>query len=235
MEEFFGRYPELFSDWLPQLLGGMLVTLELVALSMAFGLLLAVPLALARVSPRPWLRVPAYLYILLFRGTPLLVQIFVIYYGLGQFESVRESILWPYLREAWVCAILAFSLNTAAYVGEILRGGIEAVPRGEKEAAVALGMGAWLRYRRIILPRAFRLTLPALSNEAVLLLKASVLASTITIMDLMGVTRLANARTYASIQVFTIAGAIYLILAVIIARLFRLVERRANRYLQRTN
>ena len=105
MEEFFGRYPELFSDWLPQLLGGMLVTLELVALSMAFGLLLAVPLALARVSPRPWLRMPAYFYILLFRGTPLLVQIFVIYYGLGQFESVRESILWPYLREAWVCAM----------------------------------------------------------------------------------------------------------------------------------
>jgi len=235
MEEFFGRYPELLADWLPQLLDGTLVTLELVALSMAFGLLLAVPLALARVSPRPWLRMPAYLYILLFRGTPLLVQIFVIYYGLGQFEGVRASILWPYLREAWVCAILAFSLNTAAYVGEILRGGIEAVPRGEKEAAVALGMGAWLRYRRIILPRAFRMTLPALSNEAVLLLKASVLASTITIMDLMGVTRLANSRTYASIQVFTIAGVIYLVLAVVIARLFRLVERRANRYLQRTN
>jgi len=235
MDEFFGRYPELLADWLPRMLGGTVVTLELVALSMVFGLLLAVPLALARVSPRPWLRMPAYLYILLFRGTPLLVQIFVIYYGLGQFESVRASILWPYLREAWVCAILAFSLNTAAYVGEILRGGIEAVPQGEKEAAVALGMGAWLRYRRIILPRAFRLTLPALSNEAVLLLKASVLASTITIMDLMGVTRLANARTYASIQVFTIAGAIYLILAVVIARLFRLVERRANRYLQRTS
>src|SRR5689334_1169909 len=235
MEEFFGRYPELLADWLPQLLDGTLVTLELVALSMAFGLLLAVPLALARVSPRPWLRMPATFYILLFRGTPLLVQIFVIYYGLGQFEAVRNSPLWPYLREAWVCAILAFSLNTAAYVGEILRGGIEAVPHGEKEAAVALGMGAWLRYRRIILPRAFRLTLPALSNEAVLLLKASVLASTITIMDLMGVTRLANARTYASIQVFTIAGAIYLLLAVVIARLFRLVERRANRYLQRTS
>jgi His/Glu/Gln/Arg/opine family amino acid ABC transporter permease subunit len=235
MGEFFGRYPELLANWLPQLLGGTLVTLELVALSMFFGLLLAVPLALARVSPRPWLRMPAYLYILFFRGTPLLVQIFVIYYGLGQFESVRNSILWPYLREAWVCAILAFSLNTAAYVGEILRGGIQAVPRGEKEAAVALGMGAWLRYRRIILPRAFRLALPALSNEAVLLLKASVLASTITIMDLMGVTRLANARTYASIQVFTIAGAIYLILAVVIARVFRLVERRANRYLQRTS
>ncbi|MBN9531660.1 MAG: ABC transporter permease [Alphaproteobacteria bacterium] len=223
---------ELIQNWGPRLLEGAMVTLQLVILSGAAGLVLAVPIALALVAANPLLRWPAYGYSLFFRGTPLLVQIFLLYFGLGQFAWMRDSLLWPLLREPYACALIAFSLNTAAYTGELLRGGIRAVPRGEVEAARSCGMSTWMTYRLIVLPRAFRIILPAYSNELILLLKASSLASTITLLDLMGVARLAVAKTYAPIQLFIIAGAIYYVMTLVISYGLRRLEGRINRYLQ---
>jgi His/Glu/Gln/Arg/opine family amino acid ABC transporter permease subunit len=212
-------------DSLPALLEGTLVTLELVASALLIGFALALPLALMRVSRRWWLRSPAAAYIFCFRGTPLLVQIFLIYYGLGQFPAVQESPLWPLLREPHWCAITAFTLNTAAYTAEILRGGIQTVPAGEVEAAMALGMSRVLRFRRIVFPRAFRLALPAYGNEVILLLKASSLASTITILELTGTARTIIARTFAPIELFVAAGLIYLALTFVVSRALRVAER----------
>lgn len=222
---------ELIQNWGPRLLEGAWTTLQLVSLSGVAGLLLAVPIALALVARNPLMRWPAYGYSLFFRGTPLLVQIFLLYFGFGQFAGLRDSILWPVLREPYACALIAFSLNTAAYTGELLRGGIRAVPRGEVEAARACGMSTWMSYRLIVLPRAFRIILPAYSNELILLLKASSLASTITLVDLMGAARLAVAKTYAPIQLFIIAGVIYYAMTLVITYGFRQVEGRINRYL----
>ena len=151
-------------------------------------------------------------YSIFFRGTPLLVQIFLIYFGLGQFDFVRSSLLWPLLREAYVCALITFTLNTAAYSGEILRGGILAVPRGEVEAARAAGMSTFTTYRLVILPRAFSMALPAYSNEVIILMKGTALASTITLLELMGMSQLAASDTYQPILVFGIAGVIYYLL-----------------------
>lgn len=215
----------------PSFLSGTWLTIELVVISAILGFLLAVPVALARLSDNPLLRGAAAGYSLFFRGTPLLVQIFLVYYGLGQFGFVRQSFLWPFLREAYVCALITFTLNTAAYSGEIVRGGILSVPRGEIEAARAAGMSAFTAYRLVILPRAFSIILPAYSNEVIILMKGTALASTITLLELMGVSQLAASATYQPIQVFAIAGAIYYLLTLIITRVFRLLEARYNRYM----
>jgi len=216
---------ELMWESVPQLLGGLLVTLELTVLSLIVGMVLALPLAALRTAGSPILWMPAYGYITFFRGTPLLVQIFLIYYGTGQFDWVRATPLWPMLRQAYWCAILAFSMNTAAYTAEILRGAIEAVPRGEIEAGSALGMSRWLVFRLISLPRAFRLALPAYGNEIILVIKSSSLASTITLLDITGVARTLVAHTYAPYEVFLVAGALYLVLVLATTRLLALVER----------
>ncbi len=215
-------------DSLPELAEGALLTIELVAISGVLGLALAVPLALARVARPLWLRAGPFAYIFVFRGTPLLIQIFLVYYGASQFETVRESFLWPILREAYWCAIIAFTLNTAAYTAEILRGAIQAVPEGEVEAAKAIGMGRWMRLRRVVLPRAFRIALPAYSNEVILMLKGSALASTITLLDLTGVARTLIAKTYMPIELFLAAGLFYLLITGIILQGFRLVEKRVH-------
>jgi His/Glu/Gln/Arg/opine family amino acid ABC transporter permease subunit len=215
---------------LPKLAQGAALTLELVALSLLAGAAIALPLALMRVSERGWLRVPAYAYIFVFRGTPLLVQIFLAYYGLGQFESVRAGALWPILREPYWCAIIAFALNTGAYTAEILRGAIQAVPVGEVEAAKAFGMSRALSLRRIILPRAVRIALPAYGNEVILMLKGSALASTITLLDLTGMARTIIARTYMPVEIFLTAGLIYLAITFVFVQLFRLLERRLSRH-----
>lgn len=171
-------------DSLPQLLNGALITIELTTISVLIGLCLAVPLSLMRVSTNPFFRMPAYGFIFYFRGTPLLIQIFLIYYGSGQFQELLSQIgLWTFFREAHFCAILSLTLNTAAYTAEILRGSIQAVPFGEIEAARAAGMSTGLQYRRIILPKAFRLAWPAYTNEVVFLLQATSLVSIITISD----------------------------------------------------
>jgi len=223
---------EVIIDNMPKLLEGAGLTIELVALALLLGMILALPTALMRESERWWLRAPAYGYIFFFRGTPLLVQIFLVYYGLGQFEAVRESILWPILREPFWCAIIAFALNTGAYTAEILRGAIEAVPAGAVEAARAYGMSRALSYRRIILPQAFRIAMPAYGNEIILMLKGSALASTITLLDLTGMARTVIARTYMPVEIFLAAGVLYLLMTFVFTQGYRQLERRLNRHLQ---
>ncbi|MEA1677394.1 ABC transporter permease [Nitrospirillum sp. BR 11163] len=211
---------------LPQFVTGTWLTVQLVALSLLVGLVLATLVAVMRLShlaPLSWV---ARGYIHVFRSTPLLVQIFLIYYGLGQFDAVRQSVLWPLLREPYWCAIIAFVLNTGAYTAEIMRGGIEAVPHGQVEAARACGMGGGLLFRRIILPQAFRLALPAYGNEIILMLQGSALASTITLMELTGVAKAVAARTFQPIEVFCLAGAVYLGMSFLITRGVQLAERR---------
>ncbi len=218
----------VIAQYLPKLLEGVGTTVELVLVSGLIGTLLAIPLGIARHEKNIYIRALPYAYIFFFRGTPLLVQIFLVYYGMAQFEAVRESVLWPYLREPYWCAIIAFSLNTAAYSAEILRGALDSIPRGEVEAAQVLGMRKPLIYRRIKLPRAFAVMLPAYGNEIILMLKGSALASTITLLDLTGMARTIIARTYTPIEIFLSAGVIYLLLSVVIIWVFRIVERRLN-------
>jgi arginine/ornithine transport system permease protein len=207
-------------------LEGLWTTVWLVALALAIGLALAVPLAVLHTSRNPLVWGPIFLYVYFFRGTPLLVQLFMIYYGAGQFEAVRESALWPLLSQAWFCALLAFTLNTAAYTTEILRGAIVATPYGEIEAARALGMSPWLMYRRIVLPSAFRRALPAYGNEVIFMLHGSAVASVITIVDLTGAARIVNSRYYSPYEAFLTVAAFYMALTFVIVWLFRQVERR---------
>jgi len=215
---------ELMWESVPDLLGGLVVTLELTVMSLIFGMVLALPIAVLRTARNPMFWIPAYGYITFFRGTPLLVQIFLIYYGLGQFEWVKATPLWTVLRDASSCAVLAFSLNTAAYTAEILRGAIAAVPRGEIEAALALGMSRFLAFRLIGLPRAFRLALPAYGNEIILVIKSSSLASTITLLDITGTARTIVAQTFAPYEIFLVAGALYLALTFVTTRLIAAAE-----------
>jgi len=224
---------EIVWQSLPRLLDGAWLTIEITAVSVLIGLILAVPLALLRVSSNPLLWTPAYAYILYFRGTPLLVQIFLIYYGSGQFVPELEAAgLWWLFRQAWFCAVLSLTLNTAGYTAEILRGAIQAVPHGEIEAARACGMSGSLLYRRIILPKAFRLALPAYSNEVVFLFQATSLVSIISLMDLTGVARVIAARTFAIYELYIAAGAIYLIVTYGILFIFKKVEFRLSGHLR---
>jgi polar amino acid transport system permease protein len=219
----------LVADNQAAFLNGLWLTIELVALSSAIALTLAVPIAIARASGPGWANRTAYAYTYLFRGTPLLTQLFLLYYGLAQFEAVRTSPLWPILKDPWPCALIVLSLNMSAYAGEVLRGGIAGVPLGEREAALAMGMPLSLLYRRIILPRAFGIALPALGNEVIIQLKGTALVSTITLLDLTGVARRISTRTY-SIDALIVAGLIYLILTWMVGRAFRLAESRMNRH-----
>jgi octopine/nopaline transport system permease protein/arginine/ornithine transport system permease protein len=216
----------------PRLLGGFVLTLELTAISLAWGMALAIPLALMRVSRNPLLWMPAYGYVFFLRGTPLLIQMYLVYYGLGQIAWIKTTFLWDFFREAYWCALLAFSLNTAAYTAEILRGAIQAVPHGEIEAATACGMSRTLAFRRIILPRAFRLMLPAYSNEVVLMLQATSLASAVTLLDLTGVARIMVARYFEPYEFFLTIGAIYLAATYVIVWIFRLVEHRLSGHMR---
>lgn len=219
-----------YARYLPRIVDGLWLTLELIVVSGLIGLALAVPIALARVARAPALWMPAYGYIFFFRGTPLLVQIFLVYYGLSQFEALRAAgWLWDeVLSQPYWCAIIAFSLNTAAYTAELLRGAMLAVPRGEIEAAQSLGLTRADQLRRVILPRAFGIILPAYGNEVILMLKGSALASTITLLDLMGATRSVIARTYMSMEFFLLAGVLYLLIAALFIGLFRILERILN-------
>ncbi len=216
---------ELLIKWLPQFLDGAWLTLQLVGVSVITGLILALPLGIARSSRHLAVRALPYGYIFFFRGTPLLVQLFLVYYGLAQFDVVRKSALWPYLRDPYWCAIITMTMHTAAYIAEILRGAIQAVPPGEIEAARALGMSRSQALLHIILPRATRIGLPAYSNEVILMLKASALASTITLLELTGMARKIAARTYMHEEMFIIAGVIYLVIAFVLMQGFKLLER----------
>ena len=216
---------ELFIKWLPKLIQGATLTLELTALSVIAGLIVAIPLGIARSSRLWYVRSLPYAYIFFFRGTPLLIQLFLVYYGLGQFEAVRDSVLWPYLRSPFWCAVITMTLHTAAYIAEILRGAIQAIPPGEIEAARALGMSRFKTLVHIVLPRAARIGLPAYSNEVILMLKASSLASTVTLLELTGMTRTIIARTYQTVDMFLIAGVIYLVMSFVLIQGFKLLER----------
>ena len=209
---------ELMIDTFPKLLAGSLITIQLVTISLFIGFCLAIGLALLRLSKYPFLNFFAKTYVFYFRGTPLLVQIFLIYYGIAQFESVRESFVWIFFKDAYWCGILALTLNTCAYSSEIIRGGIQSVPYGQIESARSTGMSRFLLYRRIILPIAFRQALPAYGNEMILMVKATSLVSTITIMDITGIARLVIAKTWSPVEIFIVAGLIYLTINFIVTR-----------------
>ncbi len=217
---------------IPLYLEGLVTTVELVAISLVCGLVLAVPIALAAASKNPAITFLPKSFIYFFRGTPLLVQMFMIYYGAGQFEALRESFIWPVFREAYACALIAFSLNTAAYTAEILRGAIIATPFGEIEAGKACGMSSWLRLRRIVLPSAFRRALPAYGNEVIFMLHGSALAGVITIVDLFGAARIVNSRFFVPFESFITAGVFYLLLTFGIIWIFKRAEIRWHAHLR---
>ncbi|MFY8091879.1 MAG: ABC transporter permease [Niveispirillum sp.] len=211
---------------LPALFSGAWVTVQLVVLSLLLGFVLALAVAFGRLSSNRVIAGVTGAYVFLFRSTPLLVQIFLIYYGLGQFVGIRESFLWPVLREAYWCAIIALTLNTAAYTGEIMRGGIQAVPFGQIEAARALGMSRPLLYRRIVLPQAMRTILPAYGNEMIQMVQATSLASAITLVELTGAARTIASRSFQPVEMFIIAGAIYLAMTFAITQGVRWAEKK---------
>lgn len=223
---------QLMWDSLPRMLGGLSLTLQLIVGSLALGALVAFAVALLRLSGNRVVETLAAAYVFVFRGTPLLVQIFLVYYGLGQFEFIRDSILWPILREPYWCAILALTLNTGAYTSEVLRGAILSVPQGQVEAARACGMSRALAFRRIVLPVAIRQMLPAYGNEVILMVKATSLASTITLMEVTGIARRMIAQTFAVFELFIVAGAIYLVLNFVATRLIKYAEWRLTPYLR---
>ncbi|OOG72971.1 ABC transporter permease [Sinorhizobium sp. A49] len=215
-------------DAFVQLCSGIPLTLQLMAVSVASGAVLAIALAAMRLSSWPPLDLLARIYIFIFRGTPLLVQLYLIYYGLSQFPELRKTFLWPFLREAYWCAALALALNTAAYSAEIIRGGVLSVPTGQIEAARAYGMSGFTLIRRIIAPQALRQMLPGYSNEVILMVKSTALASTITMMEVTGLAAKLISATYRPVEIFIAAGAIYLLLNFIVSRLFKQFEYRLS-------
>jgi polar amino acid transport system permease protein/octopine/nopaline transport system permease protein len=225
----------MLQEVMPKLIAAIPLSLFLLVVSGVIGNLAAVPVAVARVSPNPLLWMPAYCFILLMRGTPLLIQIYLIYYGLGQvfadltlFGKPLMRAL-PFLRDAMYYAIFALSLNTAGYTGEILRGAILAVPHGEIEAGRAFGMSKWLIFRRITLPRAIRICLPTMSTETILLLKATALASTVTVYEVLGMAQYIRAQTFRIYETLIGAGIVYIVLVFILTRLMNWLERYLNK------
>ena len=216
--------------YLPLLAEGFWRTLILMFWSGLFGFILAVPIGLAQTSRTGVLAMLSRGFTTTIRGTPLLVQVYLIYYGVGDLLShtpgIRQSFLWPYLRDGFWYAVLAFTISVAAYEGEILRGGFLAVPRGELEAARACGMSRLMILRRIWLPRAIQISLPALSGEAILLLKSTPLAATITVIDLMGAANIVRAQTFRTYEPLLVVAVVYVALAIVIALAFRFLERR---------
>ncbi len=217
---------DIIADNVALYLDGALTTLALLLISLLLGLALAIPLALLRSLQGSWISRLIWVYTYIFRGTPMLVQLFLIYYGLAQFEAVRESIFWHLLSSAWFCACLSFTLNTCAYTTEIIAGSIRALPAGEIEAAQAIGMSRSVMFRRIVLPSALRRALPAYSNEAIFMLHGTALASIVTILDLTGAARQVNATHYIPFEAFFTAAMLYFLLTLILVGLFHKAEAR---------
>lgn len=224
-------------DWIPRYAGlgleGIWRTLWLLALSVVIGGMLAVPLGLAQAAGPLWLAAPARGFCTLIRGTPLLLQLWLIYYGLGslfpQFPWIRQSELWPILRQAWPYALLALSLSFAGYEGEILRGAFKSVPHGQLEAGRAYGLSRWAVFRRIWLPQALARALPTLGGETILQLKATPLVATITVIDIYAVASRVRQDTFIVYEPLILLALIYLVIAGLIALAFRLLERRLTR------
>ena len=219
-------------DTLMKLASALPTTLGLFACSVGLGGVLALIIVSFRLSANPIARAFARLYVFIFRGSPLLVQIFLIYYGLGQFPTIRHSIAWPLLRDPFVCAVLSLALCTTAYTAEIYRGGILAVPAREIEAARACGMSGALLFRRVIIPIGLRQALPGYSTEIVLMMKSTALASLVTVWELTGVAQRIIAQTYRTMEVFLCAAIIYLTLNFIIFRILGYLEHRLSPHLR---
>ena len=215
--------------YLPMLIQGLGMTVQLLVISMGLGLILAVPIGLVQVTGPKWLSRIALAYCTVMRGTPLLIQLYLFYYGLGSvlatFPELRQSMFWPILREGYFYAILAFALNEAGYAGEIMRGAFLSVPKGELEAARAIGMSPWQVLRRVWLPRAIRNVLPTLGGETILTLKSTPLAALVTVVDLFGVSDRVRQETYIIYEPLLLVMVIYMILTFIITRIFAVVER----------
>ena len=209
---------------------GLVQTVQLVFLSLIIGLVVAVPLAILRTNRRWWVSGPVWVYTYLFRGTPLLIQLYIIYYGLAQIPGIQETFWWSIFREPFYPALLAFTLNTAAYTTEIFRGAIAATPQGEIEAAKAYGMSWFLRLRRIVLPSAARRAVQAYSNEVIFMLHASAIASVVTIVDLTGAARNIYSRFYAPFEAFIGVALIYMALTFLLVFAFRKLENHLLRH-----
>jgi polar amino acid transport system permease protein len=217
----------------PRYLDGLKTTIILVTVSIILGAILSVPIAFARMSKSPFLAAPAYAYVYVFRGTPLLAQLFLIYYGLGTFRTELESVgLWWFFREAWYCGLLSMTLNTAAYQAEILRGAIASVPVGQREGAFALGLPKSIIFRKVIMPQALIVALRPYGNEIILLIKGSAVVSVVTVFDLMGQTRYAFSRTF-DYQTYLWAAIFYLTIVETLRHVWAWLEARLTRHLKR--
>ena len=217
---------ELMYESFSKIVEGIPLTLQVVSISTILGIFLAVAVALMRISGNRFMSLPAYYFVYLIRGTPLLLQLYFVYYGLSQFEAIRESILWPILKEPYWCGIITLTISTGAYSSEIIRGGILSVSKNYIEASGALGLSQIKTFMLITLPITVRQALPAYGNELILMVKASSLISIVTLMEITGIARTIISKTYAPVEIFLVAGSIYLVINFIIVMFVNLAERR---------
>ena len=217
---------ELMINSFPKLLSAAVITLKLLSVSLIIGLFIGLLFAILRLNKNIFINKFAYGYSYIFRGTPLLVQIFIIYFGLGQIEYLRSTILWVILKEPYWCAIIAFALNTGAYTSEILRSAFQTIKPGIIEAGKSLGISNKIIFYKIQIPIAIRQSLPAYGNEIILMMKGTSLASTVTIMDLTGVAKYIISTTFKPIEVFIVAGGIYLFMTFIIHNVIKFLEKK---------
>lgn len=228
-----GWDPAKISLYGPKYLSGLGVTLSLVGISITLGAILSIPIAMGRMSKNRAVGAIAYAYVYFFRGTPLIAQLFLIYYGLGTFHEQLEQIgLWTIFRNAWNCALFAFTLNTAAYQAEILRGAVESVPKGQTEGAAALGLHPWQIMWKVVLPQAMIVALRPYGNEIVYMVKGSAIVAIVTVFDLMGETRRAFSRTF-DFQTYIWAAVFYLLVVEALRNIWALLEARLTRHLKR--
>ena len=217
---------ELMINSLPKLLSAAVITLKLLSVSLIIGLFIGLIFAILRLNKNTLINKFAYGYSYVFRGTPLLVQIFIIYFGLGQIEYLRSTVLWVILKEPYWCAIIAFALNTGAYTSEILRSAFQTIKPGIVEAGKSLGISNKVIFYKIQIPIAIRQSLPDYGNEIILMMKGTSLASTVTIMDLTGVAKYIISTTFKPIEVFIVAGGIYLFMTFIIHNVIKFLEKK---------
>ena len=221
---------ELMVSSFPKLLGATVITLKLLSVSLIIGLFIGLIFAILRLNKNIFINRFAYGYSYIFRGTPLLVQIFIIYFGLGQIEYLRSTVLWVILKEPYWCAIIAFALNTGAYTSEILRSAFQTIKQGLIEAGKSLGISNKIIFYKIQIPIAIRQSLPAYGNEIILMMKGTSLASTVTLMDLTGVAKYIISTTFKPVEVFIVAGGIYLFMTFIIHNVIKYLEKKYSFY-----
>ena len=219
---------ELMISSFPKLLNAAVITLKLLSVSLIIGLFIGLFFAILRLNKNIFINRFAYGYSYVFRGTPLLVQIFIIYFGLGQIEYLRSTVLWVILKEPYWCAIIAFALNTGAYTSEILRSAFQTIKPGIIEAGKSLGISSKIIFYKIQIPVAIRQSLPAYGNEIILMMKGTSLASTVTLLDLTGVAKHIISTTFRPVEVFIVAGSIYLLMTFIIHNFIKFLEKKYN-------